>query len=130
PGIHHRHGPSRRFRHHLRGPERAGHEAGDSPVSGASVTGAADATGAAGVTAATGVQPGHLYGVGLGPGDPGLITRRGAEIILGADVVAFHAGTHGRSTARRIASDLLTERADAGRPAIEELLVYPVTVGG
>lgn len=76
------------------------------------------------------VDPGHLYGVGLGPGDPGLITRRGAEIILGADVVAFHAGTHGRSTARGIASDLLTERADAGRPAIEELLVYPVTVGG
>ena len=99
-------------------------------MSGTSVTGATGATGATGVIAATGVQPGHLYGVGLGPGDPGLITRRGAEIILGADVVAFHAGTHGRSTARRIASDLLTERADAGRPAIEELLVYPVTVGG
>lgn len=76
------------------------------------------------------VEPGHLYGVGLGPGDPGLITRRGADIILGADVVAFHAGTHGRSTARRIAADLLDERAAAGSPAAEELLVYPVTVGG
>ena len=53
--------------------------------------------------AATAVEPGHLYGVGLGPGDPGLITRRGADIITAADVVAFHAGPHGRSTARRIA---------------------------
>ncbi|MFD5868702.1 precorrin-3B C(17)-methyltransferase [Corynebacterium sp. NPDC060344] len=73
------------------------------------------------------VEPGHLYGVGLGPGDPGLITRRGAEIIAAADVVAFHAGPHGRSTARRIASELLDARP---HPATEELLVYPVTRGG
>ena len=77
--------------------------------------------------AATAVEPGHLYGVGLGPGDPGLITRRGADIIAAADVVAFHAGPHGRSTARRIASELLDARP---HPATEELLVYPVTKGG
>ncbi|MCG7437923.1 precorrin-3B C(17)-methyltransferase [Corynebacterium freneyi] len=73
------------------------------------------------------VAPGHLYGVGLGPGDPGLITRRGADVIASADVVAFHAGPHGRSTARRIASELIDARRT---PAIEELLVYPVTRGG
>lgn len=73
------------------------------------------------------VEPGHLYGVGLGPGDPGLITRRGADVIASADVVAFHAGPHGRSTARRIASELIDARRN---PAIEELLVYPVTKGG
>lgn len=73
------------------------------------------------------VAPGHLYGVGLGPGDPGLITRRGADVIAAADVIAFHAGPHGRSTARRIASELIDARLT---PAIEELLVYPVTRGG
>ena len=34
-------------------------------------------------------QPGHLYGVGLGPGDAGLITLRGADIIRTADVIAL-----------------------------------------
>lgn len=84
----------------------------------------------AAAASAAAVEPGHLYGVGLGPGDPGLITRRGADVIAAADVVAFHAGPHGRSTARRIAAELLDGRAAAGRPAaIEELLVYPVTRG-
>lgn len=84
----------------------------------------------AAAASAAAVEPGHLYGVGLGPGDPGLITRRGADVIAAADVVAFHAGPHGRSTARCIAAELLDDRAAAGRPAaIEELLVYPVTRG-
>ena len=51
--------------------------------------------------AATAVEPGHLYGVGLGPGDPGLITRRGADIIAAADVVAFHAGARPRGASPR-----------------------------
>ena len=50
----------------------------------------------AAAASAAAVEPGHLYGVGLGPGDPGLITRRGADVIAAADVVAFHAGPHGR----------------------------------
>ncbi len=67
--------------------------------------------------------PGRLWGVGVGPGDPELITRKGARLIAAADVVAYHSGTAGRSIARRIAGDLV--RADA----VEELLVYPVTTG-
>ncbi len=70
-------------------------------------------------------QPGHLYGVGLGPGDPGLITLRAAELIRSADVLVFHAGPHGRSTARAVAADLIDQRA----APIEETLRYPVTRG-
>lgn len=64
---------------------------------------------------------GKLYGVGLGPGDPSLMTLRAVEVIAGADVVAYHSARHGRSIARSIAAEHL--RADH----IEEPLVYPVT---
>lgn len=66
---------------------------------------------------------GRLYGVGLGPGDPELITRKAARLIGHADVVAYHSGTHGRSIARSIAADLLPFGV------AEEALVYPVTTG-
>lgn len=72
-------------------------------------------------------EKGHLYGVGLGPGSPDLITLRGADIIRHADVIAYHAASHGRSTARQIAGELIDGREVA---AIEELLIYPVTAGG
>jgi len=64
---------------------------------------------------------GRLYGVGLGPGDPSLMTVRAVEVIAGADVVAYHSARHGRSIARSIAERHL--RPDH----IEERLVYPVT---
>ncbi|MFF1904664.1 precorrin-2 C(20)-methyltransferase [Kitasatospora sp. NPDC058218] len=67
-------------------------------------------------------QTGRLYGVGLGPGDPSLVTVRAAELIGKADVVAYHSARHGRSIARSIAERYLT----AGQ--IEEKLVYPLTV--
>jgi precorrin-2 C20-methyltransferase / precorrin-3B C17-methyltransferase len=64
---------------------------------------------------------GRLYGVGLGPGDPELVTVKAARLIAAADVVAFHAAQHGRSVARAVAAPYLR----AGQ--VEELLVYPVT---
>lgn len=64
---------------------------------------------------------GRLYGVGLGPGDPALMTVRAVQIIGEADVVAYHSARHGRSIARSIAQQYI--RADH----IEEPLVYPVT---
>ncbi|OKJ03851.1 precorrin-3B C17-methyltransferase [Streptomyces sp. CB01249] len=66
-------------------------------------------------------RTGRLYGVGLGPGDPNLMTLRAVEVIAEADVVAYHSARHGRSIARSIAAKHL--RADH----IEEALVYPVT---
>ncbi len=64
---------------------------------------------------------GTLYGVGLGPGDPELVTVKAARLIGEADVVAYHSARHGHSIARRIAEPYL--RPDQ----IEEHLVYPVT---
>ncbi|MFD7734917.1 precorrin-2 C(20)-methyltransferase [Kitasatospora phosalacinea] len=65
---------------------------------------------------------GRLYGVGVGPGDPSLLTVRAAELIGKADVIAYHCARHGRSHARAIAERYLT----GGQ--IEEQLMYPVTV--
>ncbi|MFJ9308139.1 precorrin-2 C(20)-methyltransferase [Streptomyces cyaneofuscatus] len=64
---------------------------------------------------------GRLYGVGLGPGDPSLMTLRAVQVIGEADVIAYHSARHGRSIARSIAAAHL--RPDH----IEEPLVYPVT---
>ncbi|MFJ6672896.1 precorrin-3B C(17)-methyltransferase [Actinosynnema sp. NPDC091369] len=64
---------------------------------------------------------GKLYGVGVGPGDPELVTVKAARLIGEADVVVFHSARHGRSVARRIAAPYLREGQ------VEEQLVYPVT---
>nr|WP_261554349.1 precorrin-2 C(20)-methyltransferase [Frankia tisae] len=64
---------------------------------------------------------GRLWGVGVGPGDPELMTLRAARLIHDADVIAYHSARHGRSIARSIAATHL--RGDQ----IEEALVYPVT---
>ena len=67
--------------------------------------------------------PGRLYGVGVGPGDPELVTRKAARLIGSADVIAYHAGTARTSIARSIADDLIPSGT------IEEELRYPVTTG-
>lgn len=67
---------------------------------------------------------GRFYGVGVGPGDPELVTLKAARLIGAADVVAFHAGRGKQSNARRIAAGLIPPTA------VEEELVYPVTTGG
>ncbi len=66
---------------------------------------------------------GHFHGVGLGPGDPELITLKAARLIAGADVIAYHAGVGKQSNARRIAAGLIP------KTAVEEELCYPVTTG-
>jgi precorrin-2 C20-methyltransferase/precorrin-3B C17-methyltransferase len=66
---------------------------------------------------------GSFYGVGVGPGDPGLITLKAARLIGSGAVIAYHQGVGKASNARRIAADLIP--ADA----VEEVLVYPVTTG-
>jgi len=66
---------------------------------------------------------GWLRGVGVGPGDPELVTVKAARLIRQADVVAFHSGPRGDSIARRIAASYFREGV------VEELLVYPVTTG-
>ena len=50
---------------------------------------------------------GTLFGVGLGPGDPDLITRRAARLIAGAGVVAYPTLAGAASFARSIAADLI-----------------------
>src|SRR3546814_20469921 len=63
----------------------------------------------------------NLYGVGLGPGDPELITRKAARLIDEADVIAYHAGVGKESNARRIAAGLIPDGV------VEEPLRYPLT---
>jgi precorrin-2 C20-methyltransferase / precorrin-3B C17-methyltransferase len=64
---------------------------------------------------------GQITGVGVGPGDPDLVTVRAARLITAADVVAYHCAAHGRSIARAAAEPYLR----GGQ--VEEVLRYPVT---
>lgn len=66
---------------------------------------------------------GHFSGVGVGPGDPELITLKAARLIENADVIAYHAARGKQSNARRIAVELFP----AG--VLEEELTYPITTG-
>ncbi|MDO5626849.1 MAG: precorrin-2 C(20)-methyltransferase [Mobilicoccus sp.] len=66
---------------------------------------------------------GRLLGVGVGPGDPRLLTVAAVDAIRDADVVAYHQGPRGGSNARAIAHTWFTEGQT------EEVLQYPVTTG-
>lgn len=68
-----------------------------------------------------GQRVGTLHGVGLGPGDPELLTVRAVRIVQAAPVVAFFAKKGRKGIARTIVEPWLA-------PGVEELaLVYPVT---
>ncbi len=64
---------------------------------------------------------GRLYVVGVGPGDPELITLKAARVLAAAPTVAFFAKAGRRGHARAIADEHLT-------PGVEELRFdYPFT---
>jgi precorrin-2/cobalt-factor-2 C20-methyltransferase len=64
---------------------------------------------------------GRLIGVGVGPGDPDLLTLKAVQALKNADVVAHFAKAGNASNARAIATQFL-------RPGLTELpLLYPVT---
>ncbi|MFL5289493.1 MAG: precorrin-2 C(20)-methyltransferase [Rhodopila sp.] len=64
---------------------------------------------------------GRLYGVGVGPGDPELLTLKAARVLQAVPVVAYFAKRGNASNARGIVAALL-------RPEQIELpLLYPVT---
>lgn len=64
---------------------------------------------------------GRLFGVGVGPGDPELVTVKARRVIEAAEVIAYPGARHGRSVARSVAEPYL-------RPEQIELpLTFPVT---
>ncbi len=67
------------------------------------------------------MSAGRLFGVGVGPGDPELLTHKAARAIADADVIAYPSARHGKSVARRIAAPYLRE------DHVEVLLRFPVT---
>jgi precorrin-2/cobalt-factor-2 C20-methyltransferase len=69
----------------------------------------------------TATTTGRLYGIGLGPGDPELLTVKAVRLIQAAPVVAYYAKAGRRGNARRTVDRWLL-------PTCEELpLHYPVT---
>jgi precorrin-2 C20-methyltransferase/precorrin-3B C17-methyltransferase len=66
-------------------------------------------------------RPGRLFGVGVGPGDPELMTLKARRVIEQADVIAYPVARRGTGMARAIAAPYL--RADH----VELALTYPVT---
>ncbi|MGH3276826.1 MAG: precorrin-2 C(20)-methyltransferase [Streptosporangiaceae bacterium] len=68
------------------------------------------------------MRPGRLTGVGVGPGDPDLLTVRATRVIAAADVIAYHCARHGNSIARAAAAPYLRDGQ------VEEVLRYPVTI--
>ena len=65
--------------------------------------------------------PGHLYGVGVGPGDPELMSVKAHRLISSTPTVAYFAAKGRPSNARAVAAHLLTDEH------VELRIEYPVT---
>lgn len=67
---------------------------------------------------------GHLYGVSLGPGDPGLITRRAWLLLERRDAVWVYPARSGKTPS--YAFDIVT-RAGLMPPELHRTLIFPMT---
>jgi precorrin-2/cobalt-factor-2 C20-methyltransferase len=54
------------------------------------------------------IQPGTLYGIGVGPGDPELLTLKAFRLLQSVPVVAYQSATDRESVARSIVAPYLT----------------------
>ncbi len=70
------------------------------------------------------LQSGAVYGLGLGPGDPDLITLKSLKILQAAEVIAYPAAEGVPSLVRSIAAPHLP----GGQIEIE--MAMPMAVGG
>ena len=66
-------------------------------------------------------QSGHLYGVGVGPGDPELMTLKAARVIEASPVVAHFAARSRAGNAWTVIAAIVTSRQEVLR------LEYPIT---
>ncbi len=64
---------------------------------------------------------GHLFGLGVGPGDPELITVKSLRVLQSCPVVAYFAAAKRESNARRVVSGYLSS------DQCELRLTYPIT---
>ena len=69
----------------------------------------------------TATSAGQLFGVGVGPGDPELLTLKAARVLDACPVVAYFAAAGRESNARRVVCDRLNGHHRELR------LEYPVT---
>jgi precorrin-2 C20-methyltransferase/precorrin-3B C17-methyltransferase len=67
------------------------------------------------------VGTGRLFGVGVGPGDPDLITVKAQRVLRHAHVIAYPCAQHGRSNARSVVC------AELMHSQVELPMMYPVT---
>ena len=64
------------------------------------------------------MKPGVLYGVGVGPGDPELLTVKAHRLISEARVIAYPAPEGGDSFARSIVADIIPSEAEEIRISV------------
>ena len=65
------------------------------------------------------VMAGKLYGIGVGPGDPGLLTLRAKEILDGCGIIAYPVRKLGEGST---AFDIIKQVVDVSEKSVEEFL--------